>query len=44
VNPDVEPEELVAGFGTFERMPVDAAAYGSLNAEAVAVLDEAGYR
>jgi iron(III) transport system substrate-binding protein len=44
VNPEVEPEELVAGFGEFERMPVDAAAYGSLNAEAVAVLDEAGYR
>lgn len=44
VNPDVEPEELIAGFGEFERMPVDAAAYGSLNAEAVEVLDEAGYR
>lgn len=44
VNPDVEPEELVASFGEFDRMPVDAAAYGSLNAEAVAVLDEAGYR
>ena len=44
VNPDVEPEELIAEFGTFKRMPVDAAAYGSLNAEAVAVLDEAGYR
>lgn len=44
VNPDVEPEPLVAGFGSFERMPVDAAAYGSLNAEAVEVLDAAGYR
>ncbi|GGO78187.1 extracellular solute-binding protein [Nocardioides deserti] len=44
VNPEVEPEELIAGFGDFERMPVDAAAYGSLNAEAVEVLDEAGYR
>ncbi|WP_148571631.1 extracellular solute-binding protein [Nocardioides caldifontis] len=44
VNPDVEPDELIAGFGTFKRMSVDAAAYGSLNAEAVAVLDEAGYR
>ena len=44
VNPEVEPEELVAGFGEFERMPVDAAAYGSLNAEAVEVLDEADYR
>ena len=44
VNPDVEPEELIASFGEFERMPVDAAAYGSLNAEAVEVLDAAGYR
>ena len=44
VNPDVEPEPLVAGFGDFERMPVDAEAYGSLNAEAVEVLDAAGYR
>ena len=44
VNPEVAPEELIAGFGDFERMPVDAGAYGSLNAEAVEVLDEAGYR
>ena len=44
VNPDVQPEELIAGFGEYERMPIDAAAYGSLNAEAVEVLDEAGYR
>jgi iron(III) transport system substrate-binding protein len=44
VNPAVEPEPLVAGFGDFKRMPIDAAAYGSLNAEAVDVLAEAGYR
>jgi iron(III) transport system substrate-binding protein len=44
VNPTVEPEPLVAGFGPFERMPVDAAAYGSLNAEAVEVLAAAGYQ
>lgn len=44
VNPEVQPDELAASFGEFERMPVDAAAYGSLNAEAVKVLDEAGYR
>ena len=44
VNPDVDPAELVAGFGEFERMPVDAAAYGALNADAVEVLDEAGYQ
>ena len=43
VNPEVRPAELVRGFGDFERMPVDAAAYGSLNADAVEVLAEAGY-
>jgi iron(III) transport system substrate-binding protein len=43
VNPDVEPAPLVAGFGSFTRMPVDAAAYGSLNADAVDLLAEAGY-
>lgn len=44
VNPDVEPEPLVASFGDFDRMPVDARAYGALNAEAVELLDQAGYR
>jgi iron(III) transport system substrate-binding protein len=44
VNPVVEPEPLIAKFGRFERMPVDAAAYGSLNAEAVEVLARAGYQ
>jgi iron(III) transport system substrate-binding protein len=44
VNPDVEPEPLIAEWGEFTRMPVDAAAYGSLNAEAVDVLAEAGYQ
>ena len=44
VNPEVEPEPLVASFGDFDRMPVDAQAYGALNADAVALLDRAGYR
>lgn len=44
VNPEVEPEPLIAEWGEFKRMPVDAAAYGSLNADAVEVLAEAGYR
>ena len=43
VNPDVPPDDLVAGFGDFEPMPVDAEAYGALNAEAVDLLAEAGY-
>jgi iron(III) transport system substrate-binding protein len=44
VNPDVQPEPLIAGFGAFERMPLNAEAYGHLNAEAIDLLAEAGYR
>ncbi len=44
VNPDVEPEPLIAEWGEFDRMPVNAEAYGDLNAQAVDVLAEAGYR
>jgi iron(III) transport system substrate-binding protein len=43
VNADVEPEPLIAEFGRFERMPLNAEAYGDLNAEAVDLLAEAGY-
>jgi len=43
VNPGVEPEPMIAAFGEFERMPLNAAAYGDLNAEAVDLLAEAGY-
>ncbi len=43
VNPDVEPEPLIAKWGEFTRMPLNAEAYGDLNAEAVDVLAEAGY-
>jgi iron(III) transport system substrate-binding protein len=43
VNPEVEPEPLIAGFGEFQRMPLNAAAYGDLNAEAIDLLAEAGY-
>ncbi|MCJ8504049.1 extracellular solute-binding protein [Kocuria flava] len=44
VNPAVEPEPVIAEFGEFERMPLNAEAYGDLNAEAVDLLAEAGYR
>ncbi len=44
VNPDVEPEPLIAEWGEFERMPLNAEAYGDLNAEAVDLLAEAGYK
>lgn len=43
VNPGAEPDDLVASFGDFKPMPVDAEAYGSLNAEAVDLLAQAGY-
>ncbi|MEM9132677.1 MAG: extracellular solute-binding protein [Actinomycetota bacterium] len=46
VNPAVDPEALIATtFGeTFVADPVNAAEFGSLNADAVRLLDEAGYR
>jgi iron(III) transport system substrate-binding protein len=43
VNPDVEPEPMIAKFGDFKRMPLNAEAYGDLNAQAVDLLAEAGY-
>lgn len=43
VNPDVEPDEGVQAFGPFDPMPIDAEAYGRLNAEAVDLLEEVGY-
>ncbi len=45
VNPDVAPESLIAAeFGeTFVRDALNAADFGALNADAVRLLDEAGY-
>lgn len=45
VNPDVTPESLIASeFGeTFIRDQLNAAEFGALNADAVRLLDEAGY-
>jgi iron(III) transport system substrate-binding protein len=44
VNPAVKPEPVIAAFGEFSRMPLNAEAYGDLNAEATEVLAEAGYK
>lgn len=44
VNPQVQPEKLIADFGTYKYAPINAEAYGKLNADALAVLSEAGYR
>jgi iron(III) transport system substrate-binding protein len=43
VNPEVEPEPLIAGFGEFTYQPIDARAYGDLNAQAVTLMNEVGY-
>lgn len=43
VNPDVKPDDVIAGFGPFTPMPINAEAYGDLNAEATDLLAEAGY-
>jgi iron(III) transport system substrate-binding protein len=42
-NPDVEPEPLIAEFGDFDYEPINAGAYGRLNAQAVELMAEAGY-
>lgn len=43
VNPAVEPEPLISGFGEFHYEPIDAQAYGELNALAVQLMNEVGY-
>lgn len=42
-NPTVQPDAVAAAFGTFTPMTIDAEAYGRLNADATALLAEAGY-
>jgi iron(III) transport system substrate-binding protein len=44
VNAAVKPEPVIAEFGDFKRMPLNAEAYGDLNAEAVDLMAEAGYK
>jgi len=44
VNQDVEPDPIAASFGTFTPMTLDAEAYGADNADAVKLLQEAGYQ
>ncbi len=44
-NPDAEPDSLLlSNFGNnFKRDPLGAAEFGSLNAQAIKAMDEAGY-
>ena len=44
VNEDVQPDAVARSFGDFKPMPIDAEAYGALNAEAVDLLAEADYK
>jgi iron(III) transport system substrate-binding protein len=44
VNPAVPADEEAAAFGPFTPMEVDAKAYAELNADAVKLLAEAGYK
>ena len=41
--PERGAPDLVATFGDFKKMPINAEAYGQLNAEAVDLLAEVGY-
>jgi iron(III) transport system substrate-binding protein len=43
VNPAVEPEPLIAEFGDFSWEPIDARAYGELNAASIELMNEVGY-
>ena len=38
-----QPDAVAASFGSYRPMAIDAEAYGRLNAEATALLAEAGY-
>ncbi|HEX2154474.1 MAG TPA: extracellular solute-binding protein [Acidimicrobiia bacterium] len=43
VNPQVEPPPLVQDWGAFEEDPLNAADFASLNADAIRLMNEAGY-
>jgi len=44
VNPDVKPAALVAGWGTFKADELNVAEAGRLQADAIRLMDRAGYR
>lgn len=43
VNPDVAPPPLVREWGEFKEDPLDAAEFAALNADAIRLMNEAGY-
>lgn len=42
-NPAIDPDPLVAAWGAFEASPVDVVSAGELQADAVRLMDRAGY-
>lgn len=44
VNSSVSPDPIVAAWGTFSGSPMNVAGYGSLQAEAIILMDKAGYK
>ncbi len=44
VNPNVAPHPIIAGFGKFIEDPVNKGEFGRLQADAIKLLDRAGYR
>ncbi len=44
VNPRVKPDPVVSAWGPFKANPMNVAQYGALQAEAVKLMDRAGYR
>lgn len=43
VNPDIEPPPLVREWGVFKEDPLNASEFATLNADAIRLMNEAGY-
>jgi len=43
-NPAIEPDPLVAAWGTFQGSPLNVALYGKLQSQAIILMDKAGYK
>lgn len=43
VNPDVAPPPLIRGWGEFKEDPLNASEFAALNADAIRLMNEAGY-
>ena len=43
-NPAIAPDSFVAAWGTFQGSPINVATYGALQADAIKLMDKAGYK